>query len=102
MHYSVQYLILAGELLALNLTGVAIYGLRFLDLNFSGVASLQSHFILILHVLLVQWTTRLLPFTRDPGSNLQGGTFVKPGFLLLALSRYIGDPDVIDHFCGLV
>jgi hypothetical protein len=25
---------------------------------------------------------------RDPGSNPQGGTYVKPGFLLLALSRY--------------
>jgi hypothetical protein len=24
------------------------------------------------------------------------------GIFLLVLSRYIGDPDVIDHFCGLV
>jgi hypothetical protein len=32
------------------------------------------------HVLLVQWTTCLLPVTRDPGSNPQGGTYVKPGF----------------------
>jgi hypothetical protein len=32
---------------------------------------------------------------RDPGSNPLGDTYVKPGFLLLALSRYIGDPDVI-------
>ncbi len=31
--------------------------------------SLQSH-----HVSLVQWTTRLLPVMRDPGSNPQGGT----------------------------
>jgi hypothetical protein len=32
------------------------------------------------HVSLVQWTTCLLPVTRDPGSNPQGGAFVKPGF----------------------
>ncbi len=32
------------------------------------------------HVSLVQWTTRLLPVTRDPGSNPQGGTYVNPGF----------------------
>jgi hypothetical protein len=36
--------------------------------------SLHSH-----HVSLVQWTTHLLPVTRDPGSNPQGGTDVKPG-----------------------
>jgi hypothetical protein len=52
--------------------------------------SLHSH-----HVSLVQWTTRLLPVMRDPGSNPQGGTYVKPEYLLLALSRYISDPDVI-------
>ncbi len=45
--------------------------------------SLHSH-----HVSLVQWTTRLLPVMRDPGSNPQGGTYVKLGFLLLALSGY--------------
>jgi hypothetical protein len=37
-----------------------------------------------------------------PGFNPQGGGYLcKTGILLLALSRYIGDPDVIDH-CGLV
>ncbi len=36
------------------------------------VISLHSH-----HVSLVQWTTCLLPITRDPGSNRQGGTYVK-------------------------
>jgi hypothetical protein len=41
--------------------------------------SLHSH-----HVSLVQWTTCLLPVTRDPGSNPQGET----GILLLALSHY--------------
>jgi hypothetical protein len=59
--------------------------------------SLHSH-----HVSLVQWTTRLLPVTRDPGSNPQGGYLCETGIPLLALSRYIGDPDVIDNFCGLV
>jgi hypothetical protein len=39
------------------------------------VESLQSH-----HVSLVQWTSRLLPITRDPSSNLLGGTCVKLGF----------------------
>ncbi len=52
------------------------------------------------HVSLVQWTTRLLPVTRDPGSNPLGGT-CETGILLFALSHYIGDPDMIDH-CGLV
>ncbi len=37
--------------------------------------SLHSH-----HVSLVQWNTRLLPVMRDPGSNPQGGTYVKLGF----------------------
>ncbi len=37
---------------------------------------------------------------EGPGFNSKGGTYVKPGFLL-ALSHYIGDPDMIDH-CGLV
>ncbi len=37
--------------------------------------SLHSH-----HVSLVQWTTCLLPVTRDSGSNPLGATYVKPGF----------------------
>jgi hypothetical protein len=45
--------------------------------------SLHSH-----HVSLVQWTTGLLPFTRDPGSNAQGGYWCETGILLLAFSRY--------------
>jgi hypothetical protein len=45
--------------------------------------SLHSH-----HVSLVQWTTHLLPFTRDLGSNPLGGTYVKPGFSCIVLSRY--------------
>jgi hypothetical protein len=53
------------------------------------------------HVSLVQWTTRLLPVKRDPGSNPLGGYLCETGILLLALSHYIGDPDMIYH-CGLV
>ncbi len=51
-------------------------------------------------VPLVQWSTRLLPVMRDPGS-IRRGYLCETGILLLALSRYIGDPEVIDH-CGLV
>jgi hypothetical protein len=50
--------------------------------------SLHSH-----HVSLVQWTTRLLPVTRGPGFKSPGGYLCETGILLLALSRYIGDPD---------
>ncbi len=58
--------------------------------------SLHSH-----HVSLVQWTTHLLPVT---GTRVQNpwGDLCETGILRLALSRYIGDPDVIDDFCGLV
>jgi hypothetical protein len=52
------------------------------------------------HVSLVQWTTRLLPIMRDPGS-IPRGYLCGTGIFLLALSHYIGDPDMIDH-CGLV
>jgi hypothetical protein len=33
-------------------------------------------------VSLVQWTTRLLPFTRDPGLNPLGGYLCETGILL--------------------
>jgi hypothetical protein len=66
------------------------------------VQSLQSHIILTMS----HWSsglTCLLPVTRDLGSNPQGGTYLcGTGILLLALSRYIGDPDVIDHQQGFV
>jgi hypothetical protein len=58
------------------------------------VESLQSHCI---HTLF-QWSTHLLPIMRDPWSIPRGGgTYVKTGILLLALSCYIGDPHMIDH-----
>jgi hypothetical protein len=44
--------------------------------------SLHAHY-----VSLVQWTTRLLPVSRDPGSN-PWGDLCETGILLLALSRY--------------
>jgi hypothetical protein len=40
-------------------------------------------------------TTRLLPVTRYLGSNPQGGTYVKPGFLLLVLSRYKQEMNIL-------
>ncbi len=51
--------------------------------------SLHSH-----HVSLVQWTTRLLPVIREPGSKPRGGYLCETGNLLLALSRY----NVIDIY----
>jgi hypothetical protein len=38
---------------------------------------------------------------EGPMFNPQGGYLCEIGILLLALSRYIGDPVVIDH-CGLI
>jgi hypothetical protein len=55
-----------------------------------------SHFP---HVSLVQWTNHLLPATGDSGLRLEDAkTHNGTRFLLLALSRYIGDPDVIDYW----
>jgi hypothetical protein len=39
---------------------------------------------------------------KGPRFKSPGGYLCETGILLLALSRYIGDPDVIDNFCGLV
>ncbi len=39
---------------------------------------------------------------KGPRFKSPGGYFCETVILLLALSRNIGDPDVIDHFCGLV
>ncbi len=55
------------------------------------VESLQSHFILTMS----HWSRH-----KRPGFKSPGGYLCENGILLLA-SRYIGDPDVIDH-CGLV
>ncbi len=49
------------------------------------------------------------PVNYQFASRHKGPKFKSPrrylcetGILLLALSRYIGDPDMIDHFCGLI
>ncbi len=39
---------------------------------------------------------------KGPGFKSPGGYWFETGILLLALSHYIGDSDVIDYFCGLV
>ncbi len=56
--------------------------------------SLHSH-----TVSLVQWVNPLLHVMTDPGS-IPRGYSCETGILLLVLSRYIGDPDMIDH-CAL-
>jgi hypothetical protein len=58
---------------------VAIKQNQFRDDMHESVESLQSHMILTMS----HWSSGLaclLPITRDPGSNPQGGTYVKPGF----------------------
>jgi hypothetical protein len=39
---------------------------------------------------------------KGPGFKTPRGDLCETGILLSALSLYIGNPDVIDHFCGLV
>jgi hypothetical protein len=64
------------------------------------VESLQSHF----NLTMSHWSSGLPVSFPSQGTWVQNhwGAYVKSGILLLALSRYISDPDVIDHFCGLV
>jgi hypothetical protein len=57
------------------------------------------HFSHFHHVSLVQWTNCLLPATGGSGSCPGGATHTSELGLLLALSRYSGEPDVIpDHW----
>jgi hypothetical protein len=64
------------------------------------VESLQSHFLLTMS----HWASGLPVCFRHKGPRFKfpGGYLCETRILLLAMSRYIGDPDVIDHFCGLV
>jgi hypothetical protein len=64
------------------------------------VESLQSHSILTMS----HWSSGLTLCFLSQGTWVQipWGYLCETGILLLALSCYIGDPDVIDHFCGLV
>ncbi len=68
--------------------------------NQTCVESLQSHFILTMS----HWSSGLPVCFLSQGTWVQNpwGDLCETGNLLLALSRYIGDPDVIDHHCGLV
>ncbi len=61
--------------------------------------SLQSPFILTMS----HWSSGLPVCFPSQRTSVQNpwGDLCETGILLLALSRYIGDPDVIDH-CGLV
>ncbi len=50
------------------------------------------------------WSNGLSVCFPSQGTQVQNpwGYLCETGILLLALSRYIGDPEVIDHFCCLV
>jgi hypothetical protein len=54
------------------------------------------------HVSLVQWTNLFASRHKGHRFKSPGGYLSETGILLLALSRYIGDPDVIDHQQGFV
>ncbi len=62
--------------------------------------SLQSHFILTMS----HWSSGLPVCFPSQGTQVQipWGDLCETGILLLALSRYIGDPDVIDPHYSLV
>jgi hypothetical protein len=64
------------------------------------VEILQSHFILTMS----HWSSGLTLCFPSQGTWVQNpwGDFCETGILLFVLSRYIGDPDVIDHHCGFV
>jgi hypothetical protein len=64
------------------------------------VEGLQSHFILTMS----HWSSGLPICFPSQGTrvHIPWGYLWETGILLLALSRYIGDPDVNDHFCGLI
>ncbi len=49
------------------------------------------------HVSLVQWTNLFASRHKGHRFKSPGGYLCETGILLLALSRYVGDPDVIDH-----
>ncbi len=49
------------------------------------------------HVSLVQWTNLFASRHKGHRFKSPGEYLCETGILLLAMSRYIGDPDVIDH-----
>jgi hypothetical protein len=64
------------------------------------VESMQSHFILTMS----HWSSGLPVCFLLQETRVQNpwGDLCETGILLVVLSHYIGDPDVIDNFCGLV
>jgi hypothetical protein len=54
------------------------------------------------HVSLVQWTNLFASRHKGHRFKSPGGYLCGTGILLLALTRYIGDPNVIDHQQGFV
>jgi hypothetical protein len=64
------------------------------------VESLQSHSHDSHHVSLVQWTNLFASRHKGHRFKSPGGYLCETGILLLAMSHYIGDPDVIDHQHG--
>jgi hypothetical protein len=64
------------------------------------VESLQSYFILTMSY----WSSGLSICSPSQGTWVQNPwvALCETGFLLLELSCYIGDPNVIDHHCSLV
>ncbi len=66
--------------------------------NYIHVESLQSHCI---HTQSHPVGHLFASHHEGPRFNPQGRYLCITGILLMALSRYIGDPDMIDH-CGLV
>ncbi len=68
--------------------------------DFDLVESLQSHMILTMS----HWSSGLTCLLPAQGSQVQipWGDLSETRTHLLALSRYIGDPDVIDHQQGFV
>ncbi len=56
--------------------------------------------MILTHVSLVQWTNLFTSRHKGHRFKSPGGYLCETGILLLAVSRYIGDPDVIDHQQG--
>ncbi len=54
------------------------------------------------HVSLAQWTNLFASRHKGHRFKSPGGYSCETGILLLAMSLYIGDPNVIDHQQGFV
>ncbi len=85
-----------GVTLSLKSPSTYVYILQ----KVASVESLQSHMILTMS----HWSSGLPVCFPPQGTQVQitWGYLCETGILLLALSRYIGDPDVFDHQQGFV